>query len=123
MKDLWYQVRLLKPTWPAAVKNFAGELERLADYLSDDHDLAILRRRLLKQFPKDSKQTEALVALIDERRAELELEANRLGTRIYMEKPNAFVRRFEVYWRTWSAESNADSIPLSEQVLIRKKVA
>jgi CHAD domain-containing protein len=116
VKDLWYQVRLLKPTWPATVKNLADELEQLADYLSDDHDLAILRERVLQQSPKDRTQQEALVALIDQRRGELEVEANRLGERIYGERPKAFVHRFEVYWRTWSAEANVDPIPVGEQV-------
>lgn len=39
------------------------------------------------------------MALIDQQRGELELEAMRLGERLYVETPNAFVRRFEVYWR------------------------
>jgi CHAD domain-containing protein len=51
VKELWYQVRLLKSTWPATVKQLADELEQLADYLSDDHDLAILRQRVLHRIP------------------------------------------------------------------------
>src|SRR6185503_5359115 len=94
VKDLWYQVRLLKVIWPATAKNLADELERLADFLSDDHDLAILRQRVLQQSPKDRVQQDALVALIDQRRKELEVEANRLGERIYVERPKAFVDRF-----------------------------
>jgi CHAD domain-containing protein len=116
VKELWYQVRLLKSTWPATVKQLADELEQLADYLSDDHDLAILRQRVLQQSPKDRTQQEALVALIDQRRGELEAEANRLGERIYVERPKAFARRFGVYWRTWSAEATIDRIPVGTQV-------
>ncbi len=113
VKDLWYQVRLLTPTWPAMLKDLSDELERLADYLSDDHDLALLRQRVLHQSPEDRTQLEALVALIDQRRGELEVEATRLGERIYVEKPNAFVRRFEVYWRAWSAEAKVDPVAVS----------
>ena len=123
VKDLWYQVRLLKPTWPATVNNLADELGRLADYLSDDHDLAILRQRVLRQSPEDRTQQEALVALIDQRRGELEVEAHRLGERIYVERPKAFVRRFEVYWRAWSAEANVNPIPIGEHVLARQEAA
>ena len=110
MKDLGYQVRLFKPIWPRMLEGLADEIERLADYLSDDHDLAILRQTLLQQPPEDRTQLEALVALIDQRRGELEVEATRLGERIYVEKPNAFVRRFEVYWRAWCAETKVDAI-------------
>ena len=109
VKDLWYQVRLLKLIWPATAKNLADELERLADYLSDDHDLAILRQRVLQQSSKDRMQQDALVALIEQRRNELEMEANRLGERIYVESPKAFVHRFGVYWRAWSAEANREA--------------
>jgi len=109
VKDLWYQVRLLKVIWPATAKNLADELERLADFLSDDHDLAILRQRVLQQSPKDRVQQDALVALIDQRRKELEVEANRLGERIYVERPKAFVDRFGVYWRAWSVEANREA--------------
>ena len=106
VKDLWYQVRLFKPAWPAMLKKLADELEKLADYLSEDHDLAILRQRVLQQSPEDRTQLEALVALIDQRREELEVEANRLGKRLYVESPNTFVRRFKVYWRSWHGEVN-----------------
>jgi CHAD domain-containing protein len=105
-KDLWYQVRLFKPTWPAMLKKLADELEKLADYLSEDHDLAILRQRVLRQSPEDRNQLEALVALIDQRRGELEVEANRLGKRLYVESPTIFVRRVKVYWRAWHGEVN-----------------
>ena len=110
VKDLWYQVRVLEPTWPAMLKDMADELGRLADYLSEDHDLSILRQTVLQQSPEDRTQLEALVALIDQRRGELEIDAKWLGKRMYVEKPNAFTRRFDVYWRAWCAEATSDPI-------------
>ena len=109
VKDLGYQMRLLKPIWPKMQKDLADELERLADYLSDDHDLAILRQTVVQRPPEDCTQLEDLVALIDQRRGELEVKAGRLGKRMYVDKPNAFVRRLEVYWRAWCAETTVDS--------------
>ena len=109
VKDLMYHVRLLNPIWPRMLEDLADELERLADYLSDDHDLAILRHTVLQQRPEDRTQLETLVALIDQRRGELEVEAKRLGRRMYVEKPDALVRRFEVYWRAWCAETTIRS--------------
>jgi CHAD domain-containing protein len=103
VKDLGYQMRLLKPIWPKMQEDLADELERLADYLSDDHDLAILCQTVVQRPPED------LVALIDQRRGELEVKAGRLGKRMYVDKPNAFVRRLEVHWRAWCAETTVDS--------------
>jgi CHAD domain-containing protein len=113
VKDLWYQVRLLRPLWPGMLKDLANEFGRLADCLSDDHDLAILRQAVLRRPSEERTQLEALMALIDQQRGELELEAMRLGERLYVETPNAFVRRFEVYWRAWCGETKVDSIAIS----------
>lgn len=113
VKDLWYQVRLLTPLWPGMLKDLADEFGRLADCLSDDHDLAILRQAVLRRPSEERTQLEALMALIDQQRGELELEAMRLGERLYVETPNAFVRRFEVYWRAWCGETKVDSIAIS----------
>lgn len=113
VKDLWYQVRLLKKIWPAELSELAGELERLGDCLSDHHDLALLEQRAA-EHAKESKETgpdvQTLIALSGERRAELRLEAKLLGQRIYAEKPPAFVGRLQSYWHTWRTESKLQPI-------------
>jgi CHAD domain-containing protein len=112
VKCLWYQIRILKPIWPKMMERFADELEVLGDYLSDDHDLAILRERVLEHAGQsdDRAALEALVALIDQRRGELQVEATRLGSRVYGEKPRAFVGRLQAYWQAWRAEVQVDPI-------------
>jgi CHAD domain-containing protein len=112
VKCLWYQIRLLKPIWPKIMEKFADELKALGDYLSDDHDLAILRARVLEQAEQSGDRTrlETLVALIDQRRGELQVEAKHLGARIYAEKPRAFVGRLQAYWQAWRAETQVDPI-------------
>ena len=112
VKDLGYQVRLLKPIWPGMLDDLADELERLADYLSDNHDLAILRQTVLQRPPEDRTQLEALVALIDQRRSELKVKAGWLGKRMYVERPNGVVRCFDVYWQAWCAETIVGSIAI-----------
>ncbi len=104
VKDLGYQIRLLRPIWEGMLDALANEFDKLADYLSHDHDLALLRQRLV-QNPSDGRTpVKTMVALIDQRREELQVEAKRLGIRMYAEKPSAFVRRIEVYWRAWCLE-------------------
>jgi hypothetical protein len=94
---------------------FADELKVLGDCLSDDHDLAILRQRVLEQAEKSGDRTtlEALVALIDQRRGELQVEAQPLGERVYVEKPRAFVARLQAYWQAWRVEAHVDPIAVS----------
>ena len=47
-KCLRYQIQILKPIWPVMMKSLADEIETLGEYLSDDHDLALLRQRVLE---------------------------------------------------------------------------
>jgi hypothetical protein len=54
-----------------------------------------------------------LVALIDQRRGELQVEARRLGERVYVEKPRAFAGRLQGYWQAWRAEGQVDPIAVS----------
>ncbi len=104
VKDLGYQIRLLRPIWEGMLDALANEFEKLADYLSHDHDLALLRQRMV-QNPSDGRTpVKTVVAMIDQRREELQVEAKRLGIRLYAEKPSALVRRIEVYWRAWCLE-------------------
>ena len=60
---------------------------------------------LEKKLNADPKELEVLVALIDRRRSELQLAAQRLGQRLYAEKPSAFVSRLETYWQVWQLET------------------
>jgi hypothetical protein len=81
----------------------ADEIHDLSDYLGDDHDLAELRQVVTSQpdLFDDEQNLEVLLALIDQRRAELEAAAHPLGERIYVEKPANFVDRMAAYWRIW----------------------
>ena len=87
VKDLWYHHSILEETWKPVMKVLAGEAHELSDRLGDDHDLAVLL-----DFGADS-----LEPVIATRRAELQEEAFAYGTRLYADKPKAFVRRLE-HW-------------------------
>ncbi len=106
VKYLWHQLEILQPLWGAVLEELADQAHALGDLLGDDHDLAVLRDKLEgepERFP-DRAGVEALVALIDRRRAELQEQAWPLGRRLYGEKPRAFVDRLHSYWRAWRAE-------------------
>ncbi len=106
VKYLWHQLQLLKPLWPGLVGELADQAHQLADYLGDDHDLAVLREKVLgnrELFPQLSMRS-ALVALIDRCRTELQDKAIVLGERLYDEKPAEFSERFGDYWSDWHHE-------------------
>jgi CHAD domain-containing protein len=115
VKYLGYQIRLLKPIWPMMLERLSDELERLGEYLSDDHDLTLLRQRMLEplELPGDRTDLEALIALIDQRRGELQVEAKRLGERVYAEKPRAFAGRLQVYWQAWRSDGHIAPVSVS----------
>jgi len=108
-KDLWYQVRLLHPTWPEQLDAMASELGALGDNLGDDHDLTVLRQDLEQWSPGDrhTREFETLHGLIEERQRELRAAALALGTRFYAEKPSMFCSRLAGYWQTWRREENS----------------
>jgi CHAD domain-containing protein len=119
VKYLWYQICVLNPIWPNVLDAFAHELNKLADLLSEDHDLAMLRTRAVRQreLLGDSSEIDELVNLIDSRRVELETKAAMLGARIYAEKPGRFESRFREYWNTWRPPA-AVQHPNAEQMTL-----
>jgi CHAD domain-containing protein len=106
-KDLWYELRLLSAVAPHTVKGQAKDAHLLSDLLGDDHDLAVLRESLVAtpgQIPVD---LDPVLALIGHRREQLQQEAFFLASRLYAERPKAFVRRIGRYWNAWRAEAQA----------------
>jgi len=114
VKYLLYQTRVLRPLWQTMMEALATELDTLGKHLSEDHDLAILREELSEQLENSENRTdiEALVALVDQRRNELEICARILGARIYADKPRSFAARSEAYWNAWRSEVKNDPIVL-----------
>lgn len=100
-KDLWYQVRLLRDSWPPVLEATAEEIHDFTDRLGDHHDLAILAEDLRGRDAVEPAHRETLPALIEARQATLLAEARAAGERVYAEKPKAFGRRLRAYWRAW----------------------
>jgi CHAD domain-containing protein len=103
VKDLWYQLRLIREADRAMIGSLADHAHDLSDHLGDDHDLALLReevqrRRDVFESPSDQRH---LLEEIDQRRGELQFAAISLGERIYAEKPKRFTKRLEKRWDAW----------------------
>jgi CHAD domain-containing protein len=103
VKDLWYQLRLIRDADRAMLEPLADHAHDLSDHLGDDHDLALLREEVQRRrdaFAEAADQRH-LLQQIDQRRGELQFAAISLGKRIYAEKPKRFVRRLGKRWQAW----------------------
>jgi len=95
-KYLWHQLQILAPLATGPVGELADEFHHLAEYLGDEHDLAILRERAARPATGLSEATsDALRTLIDRRREELQDKAFALGERLYADKSKTFVHDLE----------------------------
>ncbi|HSD23802.1 MAG TPA: CHAD domain-containing protein [Solirubrobacterales bacterium] len=103
VKDLTYQVRLIKDADEQMLGALADHAHDLSDHLGDDHDLALLREAVQRRraaFPEPA-HTRHLLDQIDQRRGELQFAAISLAERIYADKPKRFTKRLEKRWEAW----------------------
>ncbi len=101
VKDLWYQLRLIRDADKHLIGQLADHAHDLSDHLGDDHDLALLRDEVQRRddsFAQPSDQRH-LLEEIDQRRGELQFAAISLGGRIYDEKPKKFTNRLAKRFR------------------------
>jgi CHAD domain-containing protein len=99
VKDLWYELRLIAEIGGPSLRGQAKDAHALADLLGDDHDLAVLRERLLGPAGGVAADVDAVLGLLDHRREQLQAQAMALGERVYAERPKAFLRRVRASWR------------------------
>jgi CHAD domain-containing protein len=100
-KELWYQLRILRPLGPAVFRELNDELKTIGDYLGQVHDLAFVAERLSSIGSARKHADRILNALIDSREKELERTAIALGERFYAERPRQFGRRLSRYFSEW----------------------
>jgi CHAD domain-containing protein len=93
-KYLWHQLQILTPIAAGPVGEQADEFHHLADYLGDEHDLAMLRPRVAA----------SAADLVDRRREELQDKAFALGERLYADKSKPFVHSLEKLWSQWQRQ-------------------
>ena len=100
-KELWYQLRMLRPLHPGVFRELNDELKTIGEYLGQVHDLAFVAERLSSIGTARKKADRILNALIDSREKELESTAIALGERFYAERPRQFARRLARYFSEW----------------------
>ena len=95
VKELWHLLWLAGRRISRKTKTVEPVLDRLDSLLGLDHDHAVLADRLALS-PAGDPALMAQLALIADRRRELEAEAFELGEAVYGESPKAFVRSLDL---------------------------
>lgn len=110
-KNLWHELQMLEPLWPGVIEEWGDQAHQLADYLGDDHDLWVLREtsKAKSHDFASPADLDALLALIDQRRGQLQGKARLLGARLYEPKPRRFRARIGKYWRLWDQAGRPDA--------------
>ncbi len=96
-KDLWHASELVEIAAPKRFRALAGDAHALADFIGDDHDLAVLSTRVHERpgVFADPEDAEVLLALIGKRRRKLQRKAVRLADEIFSAKPDRLVERVQ----------------------------
>lgn len=120
VKYNWYHLRLLVDLWPDVMQAQRNAADELADQLGNDRDLELLRATLEDLATDDVTRRDrvALCGLIDQRRAELRSQIERLGPRVLAEKPKRLCQRVEAYWVAWRREATEAHVRGEESTLI-----
>jgi CHAD domain-containing protein len=95
--DLLHQCALFEAAWPAMFSAFGGELHKLRQSLGTHNDLTVLGEFALSRRELSSEASEALVALVLQRRKPLERRAAAQFGRLFAERPGAFAKRIAAY--------------------------
>lgn len=108
VKDLGYQMHLLRDLWPPLLKPLRNQLQDLGELLGQENDFMVLRQTLGKGAGQGSARNayDAFEKLLMKRVRELQLRARWLGTRIYAEGSSCFTRRMKVYWTIWRSKGS-----------------
>ncbi|HEX4275528.1 MAG TPA: CHAD domain-containing protein [Bryobacteraceae bacterium] len=103
VKDHWYHIRLLENLWSDVMSGYEKSLKELETWLGDDHNLAVLRDRIVAEpaFFGNKRSIDLVLELIEGQQKELRGKSLSLAERIYEEKPREFDRRIGHLWETW----------------------
>lgn len=100
VKYLWYQVRLIRSLWKPVLKGYEKSLDKLSDYLGDEHDFSVLRQWINDQLGVEMKDDiKKFNKYIEKKRQKLQQKAWPVGEMIYSDSPKAFVQRLEQCWQ------------------------
>jgi CHAD domain-containing protein len=99
VKDLWYQLRILRPLNRLVLEQISDDAKILGELLGREHDFNFLLARLEKERGDEAlrKELAQLQKLIQKRGRKLRRDALELGRRFYAEPSKAFAKRISIF--------------------------
>jgi len=99
VKELWYQLRILRPLNRLVLEEIASDAKTLGELLGRAHDFAFLLARLDRERGDQALYEELvqLQKLIRKRGKRLHRDALELGRRFYAEPAKAFAKRISIF--------------------------
>jgi CHAD domain-containing protein len=99
VKELWYQLRILRPLNRLVLEKIASDAKTLGELLGRAHDFAFLLARLDREGGDQMLYDELvqLQKLIRKRGKRLHRDALELGRRFYAEPSKAFAKRISIF--------------------------
>jgi CHAD domain-containing protein len=99
VKELWYQLRILRPLNRLVLEEIAGEAKTLGELLGRAHDFAFLLTRLDRERGDQALHDELvqLQKLIQKLGKRLHRDVLELGRRFYAEPSKAFAKRISIF--------------------------
>ncbi len=93
-------MKLLRDAWPELIGARYDENSDLTDALGNEHDLAILRGKLLNEdgISLSDSHKQSLLSMIDRRRIDCRRTALSLGSRVLAERASPLGKRLHRYW-------------------------
>ncbi len=111
-KQLWYELRILRPVNPVVLKNLSDDLDALAGLLGRAHDLSFLAERLRREERNAELEREGhkLLAVIEVNQGDLQRGAAELAEHFFAERPRDFGERIGGWLEDWENDASP-SIP------------
>lgn len=111
VKYLRYQLEILENVRPPIIPLMAKQTRTLSDLLGEDHDLAVLEGLVTNECSDccNTSEKELLIALMNQRRAELQNEAIAIGRKFFAETEKQWSRRMKNYWKSRESEQSHSS--------------
>ena len=99
VKELWYQLRILRPLNRLVLEEIASDAKTLGELLGRAHDFAFLLARLDRERGDQALYDELVQfqKLIQKRGKRLHRDALELGRRFYAEPSKAFAKRISMF--------------------------
>jgi CHAD domain-containing protein len=93
VKDLWYQVRLIRTMWPGIGKLHEDSLKDLESWLGDDHNLVLLRAGIDTEPSAygSTKVVDLVLDLVDRHQKKLRDDAIESAAKFYTDKPREYI--------------------------------